>query len=106
MDNSTEPKFKQGDRVQVKNSGSGVGKVVGLYGPIADGGMMLYRIRYTHKRIAGEPRHHRPKPSYTQASEDRLELVAPTPTPRAWPGYEAVGATANPALPMPEATGA
>lgn len=81
MPESTEAVFKRGDRVKVRFSGEGVGRIVGALGPFGGGGVLLYRIRYPRERVPGDISKRRPKPRYTQAPEDQIELVAPAPAP-------------------------
>jgi hypothetical protein len=56
--------FKPGDWVKIRHT-NWRGPIVGLRGPIGHGGVQLYEVRYRAK----------PKPAYTVAREDELQLI-------------------------------
>ena len=65
--NISPPLFKIGDRVKVLHASGMRARIVELRGPLAPGGMQVYRIRV--------PRD--PKPAYIEVREDQLVLIPP-----------------------------
>jgi hypothetical protein len=61
------PLFQVGDRVKIRHS-DWRGRIVEFRGPLAPGGVFVYRVRVPHK----------PKPIYIELREDQL-LLLPTP---------------------------
>jgi hypothetical protein len=58
------PAFKLGDRVKIRHFGF-PGKIVELRGPLAPGGVQVYRVKYRRK----------PSPRYIEVREDQLTLL-------------------------------
>jgi len=52
---STEPVFKQGDRVGIKNCQKS-GRIVELHGPLDPGGCQFYRVYYSASPSGGTPK--------------------------------------------------
>jgi hypothetical protein len=66
MAEHTPPPFlKLGDRVKIRHSGGMRGRVVELRGPLAPGGVQVYRVRVRRW----------PEPSYIELREDQLEAI-------------------------------
>jgi len=61
------PKFKIGDRVRIRYVSNWRGPIVEWRGPLAPGGVQVYRIRIQK----------RPTEEFTEASEDQLILLRP-----------------------------
>ena len=61
----TAPIFKVGDMVKLQYSGYKRAKIVELRGPLAPGGVQVYRILVRRK----------PSPAYIEVREDQLELI-------------------------------
>jgi hypothetical protein len=59
--------FKVGDLVKIRYYGGQTGRVVEWYGPLAPGGMQLYRVRVRGKA----------KPVYIDLREDPMVLLPP-----------------------------
>jgi len=59
------PSFKYGDRVRILHSGNQRGRIVELRGPLAPGGVQVYRVRI----------HGRLKPTYAEVREDQLTVL-------------------------------
>jgi hypothetical protein len=70
------PRFQVGDRVKILHS-DWRGRIVEFRGPLAPGGMFVYRVRVPHK----------PKATYIELREDQLVAI-PTP-PKVEPGPSA-----------------
>jgi hypothetical protein len=65
--NKSSTRFKVGDRVQIRYS-EWRGRIVEERGPLAPGGVLVYRVRIPQK----------PKPRYIEVREDQL-IAIPTP---------------------------
>ncbi len=61
----TIPAFKVGDRVKILHTDNRRGKIVELRGPLAPGGVQVYRVIVRRK----------PKPAYIELREDQLVLI-------------------------------
>jgi hypothetical protein len=61
------PTFKLGDMVKIRYSGFKKAKIVELRGPLAPGGVQVYRVIVRGK----------PNPMYVEVREDQLTLVPP-----------------------------
>jgi hypothetical protein len=59
------PAFKLGDYVRIRYSGFPPARVVELRGPLAPGGVQVYRVRVRETQ----------RPTYIELPEDLLELV-------------------------------
>ncbi|MGH7169054.1 MAG: hypothetical protein ACRELG_02090, partial [Gemmataceae bacterium] len=68
------PRFQVGDRVAIRYS-HWRGRIVEFRGPLAPGGVFVYRVRVPLK----------PKPSYIELREDQLEALPAPPTVAQWP---------------------
>lgn len=64
---TSSPRFQVGDRVAIRYS-PWRGRIVEFRGPLAPGGVFVYRVRVPMK----------PKPTYIELREDQLEAL-PTP---------------------------
>lgn len=64
---ASSPRFQVGDRVAIRYS-HWRGRIVEFRGPLAPGGVFVYRVRVPLK----------PKPTYIELREDQLEAL-PTP---------------------------
>jgi hypothetical protein len=64
-ENVTVPAFKLGDRVKIRHSGSPPGQIIELRGPLAPGGVQVYRVRVRRK----------PSPVDIEVREDQLILL-------------------------------
>jgi hypothetical protein len=62
----TEP-FKLGDLVKIRHYGGQTARVVELWGPLAPGGIQVYRVRVRGKA----------KPVYIDLREDQIVLLPP-----------------------------
>src|SRR5579875_1697036 len=69
-----DPLFQVGDRVAIRYS-DWHGRIVEFRGPLAPGGMYVYRVRVPLK----------PKPSYIELREDQLVALARRPKGEACP---------------------
>jgi hypothetical protein len=58
--------FKVGDRVKIRYSGHGPGKIVEYRGPLGPGGARIYTVRIPRKPL---------KPIYIEVREDQLLAV-------------------------------
>ncbi len=63
----TAPLLKVGDYVKIRNSGIKRGRIVELRGPLAPGGVQVYRVLLRRK----------PRRLYTELREDQVELIPP-----------------------------
>jgi hypothetical protein len=61
----SEPTFKVGDLVRIRHTNTWRGKIVELRGPLAPGGVQVYRVILRRK----------PKPSYIEVREDQIVLL-------------------------------
>ncbi len=66
-----DPLFQVGDRVAIRYS-DWHGRIVEFRGPLAPGGMYVYRVRVPLK----------PKPSYIELREDQLARISHRPPSR------------------------
>jgi hypothetical protein len=64
----SSPLFQVGDRVKIRHWENLPARIVEFRGPLAPGGMFVYRVRIAYK----------PKPSYAEIPEDEL-IAIPTP---------------------------
>jgi hypothetical protein len=62
-----EPLLKVGDYVKIRHSGMKRGRIVELRGPLAPGGVQVYRVLLRRK----------PRRVYTELREDQVELIPP-----------------------------
>jgi hypothetical protein len=62
----TEP-FKLGDLVKIRYYGGQTGRIVEWYGPLAPGGIQVYRVRVRGKA----------EPVYIDLREDQIVLIPP-----------------------------
>jgi hypothetical protein len=68
-----EPQFKLGEYVKIPYSGFKRGRIVELRGPLAPGGVQVYRILLRRK----------PRPYYTELREDQIEHLPADEQPAA-----------------------
>jgi hypothetical protein len=61
----TQPQFKLGDWVKIRYSGWPRAKIIELRGPLAPGGVQVYRVIVRRK----------PSPVYIEVREDQLTLI-------------------------------
>lgn len=61
------PLFKLGDMVKIRYSGFPRAKIVELRGPLAPGGVQVYRVIVRRK----------PSPMYIEVREDQITLLPP-----------------------------
>jgi hypothetical protein len=61
------PRLNVGDYVKIRNSGIKRGRIVELRGPLAPGGVQVYRVLIMRK----------PRRVYTELREDQVELIPP-----------------------------
>jgi hypothetical protein len=61
------PTFKVGDMVKIKHSGFKRAKIIELRGPLAPGGVEVYRVIVRR----------RPSPVYIEVREDQITLLPP-----------------------------
>jgi hypothetical protein len=59
------PAFQLGDIVRLHDVNKRRGKIVELRGPLAPGGMQLYRVLLRRK----------PRPAYIEVREDQIDLI-------------------------------
>ena len=64
------PLFNLWERVKIRHSGGTRGRIVELRGPLAPGGVQVYRIRVVRK-VPGT----KPIRSYVEVREDQLERI-------------------------------
>jgi hypothetical protein len=64
------PRFNLWDRVKIRHYGDTRGRIVELRGPLARGGVQVYRIRVVRK-VPGT----KPIRSYIEVREDQLERI-------------------------------